>query len=456
MICILVTLLLLQLVPAASAALPDPSDQTYAPSLALQEALDLISTLAIDQQEYSNLVDAAIRGAVSATGDKYSRYLPPSEYVSFAADVEGGYYGIGVTVEQGIITNVRPGGPAEKAGLRVGDTLISVDGRPVKGMPLPDLRDALRGEDGTTVTVVVERGGIEMTFAITRAWIKLDTVEHRIIGGYEYGMGYNIGYLKITEFSSTTAADVQAAIQHFLDANAVDQIIDLRDNPGGLIGAAAEVADQFIDGQKPITHLYGRAVQGGTITATPGGKRGKIVVLVNRNTASAAEILAAALQESAGATIVGERTFGKGRFQYLLPLSNGGAVSVTVGMFLTPNGNAIDGKGVGPNMTVVDPRFRELPETPLNPRRTLQRGTVGLDVLGLQEQLRFLGYDVGEPDGVYTAKTASAFKSFERDAGLKADGVATVDDQMAALKACPKPPTTDPIFTAGLKVITGR
>lgn len=432
---------------------PTYADDSYQ---AVQDALDMISTLALDELPYSELAEAAIRGAVAATGDRYSHYLPPSDFESFVSETEGGYYGIGVTVEAGAITGVRPGGPADQAGLRVGDVLVSIDGYPTEGMSLGELRDRLRGADGTSVDIVVERGGVQIAFTVVRAWIRLETVEHRVIGGYQYGMGYNIGYIRITEFSETTPGDVEAAISHLLDANAVDTIIDLRDNPGGLIGSAAAVADLFIDSEAPITHLYGRAVYGGTIQASLGGKRGRIVVLVNRNSASAAEILAAALKESAGATVVGEQTFGKGRFQYLLPLSNGGAISLTVGMFLTPNGNAIDGKGVSPQVEVADPRFVLLPETPLDPHRTLKQGMVGLDVLALQEQLRFLGYAVGEPDGVFSAATAAVVKSFQKDAGLKADGIATEAVQTAALRAVPKPPAGDPILDAGISVLTGR
>lgn len=441
-------------VPAFAADESTPDALSAYP--AIQEAIEAISAISVDGISQDALVDAALRAIAEATGDRWTRYLAPAELTSFMSDVEGGYYGIGVTVESNTLTFVRPGGPADQAGLRVDDVLVAVNGKSVESLDRQALRDELRGGEGTVAELVVLRRGTELTFRVKRAWIELDTVTTNIIGGAEYNLGYNIGYLKISEFSATTPEDVERGIQMMRDANAVDQIIDLRDNPGGLVGAAVAIADMFVDGEKPLVHLYGRAVAGGTITSTPGGRSGRIIVLVNRNTASAAEILAAALKESAGATIVGEQTYGKGRFQYSIPLSNGGAVNITAGLFLSPNGNGIDGKGVTPNIVVADPRFRQVPETPLNPKRPLKQGMVGLDVLALEEQLRYLGYSVGEVDGVFDAKLKAALKAFEKATGATVDGIASVDNQFATLATAPLVPTSDPIYAAGVRAAIGR
>lgn len=302
----------------------------------------------IDEQE---LLYGAIRGMVEGLGDPYSRFLTPDEYRRFNdIDLNGEFVGIGVqiAIREGKVVVIAPlkGSPAERAGIRAGDIILEIDGRSTAGFTLDEAVALLRGEPGTVVTLKIQHlDGTIMEITVSRELITLDPVDYRLESA-------EIGYIRITTFNRKTSEEFHVAMHELTEVHKIGGLIlDLRSNPGGLLDEALAVASEFID-QGPIlnaTDRYGTRVystQGNSLPNLPAA------VLIDRGTASAAEILAGAIQDHRMGVLVGERSFGKGLIQTPFTLSDSSAVIITTGEYTTPSGHQVQDLGLVPDIPV--------------------------------------------------------------------------------------------------------
>jgi len=313
---------------------------------------DAAEPMSIDQ-----LDQAAVEGMLKALGDRWSSYYSPSEFASFQAGLDGHYSGIGVWLQaaqngQMLIGSVQPGSPASGAGIAAGDRLVSVSGRVLVAESLAAVADVLRGDPGTTVTLELERDGSIFTVALTRsAFASDDVIVTRLKGGVEV--------VRVGAFTRGVGAAVRKAL---LAAPSADPaglsatagvVLDLRGNPGGLLTEAVEVASAFLSGGTVVSYeRRGLPVQ--QLDAIGEGNVSvPLVVLVDEGTASAAEVVAGALQDRNRAVIVGSHTFGKGSIQEPRALSDGSAIEFTVGRYFTPSGRSLDGLGIEPDVLVA-------------------------------------------------------------------------------------------------------
>ncbi len=318
-----------------------------------QEALD-------DPEVLKALIEALREGDVEilidALGDPYTSYLDAHTYQLWQSDLEGSFGGIGATVsikKDGQLIIVAPieGSPAEKAGIRAGDLILEINGEPTSGMSLTEAVLKIRGEPGTEVTLLILHQGdsIPQEITIVRETIELESVFYNLLEDYDY----DIAYIKITYFSQTTDDELEDILLRLQGKELIGIILDLRDNPGGLLYATMEVASEFLEeGSVVLYEVDGEgmwvwaASQGGLATDLP------LVVLVNGGSASGAEILAGALQDHDRALLIGTTTFGKGSVNLIYELSDGSAIYVTIAHWLTPGGHLIEGTGLTPDILV--------------------------------------------------------------------------------------------------------
>lgn len=354
-------------VASAIAASAVPRDVTRFKALdAFAQALATVQTSYVDSTEEKKLLYDAARGMLHNL-DQYSTFLPPTRYQHLRQDTEGEFGGTGISLSPGVLDDTRPGlpphptiesivprSPAALAGLQLDDRVITVDSAPTAeaGRELASAsawETRLRGPSGTRVVISVLRAGWKdpRPFILVRAQVKQPTVRHRVI---ERG----IGYLAITRFAEATSTDAASSLtqlraQHGLDA----LVLDLRNDPGGLVDQAIAVADLFLDGGTIVT-IRGRQGSVETQTAHKGGAATQvpIIAIVDQGTASAAEILAAALRDHGRAKLVGVPTYGKGTVQTFFDLVDGSGLKLTTARFYTPKGNSLESKGLVPDVRV--------------------------------------------------------------------------------------------------------
>jgi len=290
--------------------------------------------------------------------DRYSEYFSPEALASFNQQIEGHFSGIGTTVapaKKGLrVMTVFPRSPADKAGIEPGDVIVSVEGESLAGQSLTDATKKIKGPEGTQVTLGVRDGksGKTKELTITRAEVELPNVSGSVkkVGGKE------VGYVRMLSFSEAAHAQLAKGVEKVEKEGAEGIVLDLRHNPGGLLEEAVLSANVFLPKDEVVVSTKSRT-QGDSVHKTPGDAISDlpVVVLVDGGTASAAEILAAALADDAGSTVVGTRTYGKGLFQEERDLSNGGALKLSVGEFFTPKGvNLAKSHGIHPDVKVQD------------------------------------------------------------------------------------------------------
>jgi len=309
-----------------------------------------------DKIDYTDLIYSALQGMVSNL-DPFSAFMPPDEYRNMMETTEGEFGGLGivVTVRDDVLTIITPieGTPGMRAGLRAGDQIIAINGENARGMSITEAVKRLKGKPGTQVTITVHRPSTGETreVTITRAVIKVPSVKDaRIVGG-------DIGYLRITEFSEPTVDRLKKVLASLQQRGSLrGLVIDLRNNPGGLLTSAVEVCSLFLPPKQLVVFTRGRRPsqkqeyftidEDLRITDVP------IAILVNGGTASAAEIVSGCLQDYHRALLVGERTFGKGSVQNVLELPDGSALRLTVAMYYTPSRRVIHHHGIEPDIEV--------------------------------------------------------------------------------------------------------
>ncbi len=326
-------------------------DKLFAP---FWEVWDLVKNQYVDQPvDEKEMMRGAIRGMLESLGDEHTSYMDPDQFRQANMQMEGDYEGIGAWVdttgEYLVIVSPMPDSPAEKAGLKPGDTIVAVDGEDMTGIDGNLVLRRILGPAGTEVTLTVRREGQEETFdvTITRARIVVPSVTSEMLDN-------NIAYVQILTFGDDTTPDLKDALEELMAQNPQGLILDLRNNGGGYLQTAIEVVSQFVSNGVVMYEEYGDGTRQ-TFEALPRGLATDIplVVLVNEGTASASEITAGAIQDLKRGTLVGVTTFGKGSVQNWIPLENDeGAVRVTIARWLTPNGRQIHKVGLEPDVVV--------------------------------------------------------------------------------------------------------
>lgn len=323
-------------------ALAGPEDRRVA-----LEALDTIHDRYYRRVDRGTLADAAITGAVRKLDDRFSAYFSPEEYGVFQQSLDNEFSGVGTAVrgvKDGLrIQTVYPDSPAKKAGLRVGDVVTAADGRRIGGLSEEKAVALIKGREGTQVTLTVRRDQRTFSKRLTRARISVPVVSSRLADAG----GTRVAHIALSTFGPRTAhVQMNEAIRRAKRRKARGIVLDLRGNGGGLVTEAQLVASMFI-AEGPIVTTRGRAVRERTLNAVGQPVAGKLptVVIVDGGTASASEIVAGALQDTRRARLVGVPTFGKGVFQEILPLDNGGALDITVGRYYLPSGRHLGGAG---------------------------------------------------------------------------------------------------------------
>jgi len=334
--------------------------------------------LALVEDEYVEPVDAerlvtgAIRGMVAEL-DPHSEYLTAEDYARFQEDTAGRFAGIGVEVdfqdEAVVVLAPIEGAPASRAGILPGDRIVAVDGESLTALPPAAIVDRMRGRPGTRVRLTVAREGVSgvLVFTLVREVVRVPSVAARRLDG-------GVGYVRIKQFQTGTHTELLRALGELRrEGPLLGVLLDLRNNPGGLVDEASAVADELlVTGTIFSVRRRGRVVD--SVQATPYGalRRGPVVVLVNEYTASAAELLAGALQDHHRAVVVGARTFGKGSVQSILDLPRGDGLRLTTMRYYTPSGRAIQAQGVEPTIR-VEGRYDPRPAAPVVRERDLDR-----------------------------------------------------------------------------------
>jgi carboxyl-terminal processing protease len=326
----------------------------------LDEALNKILDNSATETDKDSLQRAAIEGMLRSLGDKWSQYLPESESTSFENAVEGQYSGIGVWLrsdESGLvgIAGVVPTSPAEFANLQEGDLIQSVDGETTQDKSLDTVAKLLSGKPNTTAILSVNRSEETLTFSVKRTELRSNPVQLKKLKN-------EIVLISISEFTRGTARSMRSALAAS-GAERSGVILDLRGNPGGLLVEATDVAGAFLNGGTVVEFFKPGKSPEVFNAIGDGDSKTPLVVLIDRGTASAAEIVAAALQDRNRAVIVGERTFGKAAVQDLTELSNGAVIELTIGYYLTPNGKRLEGKGLDPDILVSPNESKSVAET---------------------------------------------------------------------------------------------
>jgi carboxyl-terminal processing protease len=327
----------------------------------LAEALARVRSEYVDAIDDQTLVENAIKGMLDGL-DQHSRFLSSDQYEDIQIATRGSYSGVGLNIDlldgKVVVLDPMEDAPAAKAGIRAGDVVVSVDDIPVAASNLEDAVNRMRGQPGTEVRLGVTRGPNQslLNFSVTRAPIKVATVRGEFLAG-----GY--GYLRLSGFTDSTLAELYAAADSLMresDRALNGLVLDLRDNPGGLLDAAVGVADAFLDdglivrgnGRIRQSRFEQYAEPGDALESVP------LAVLINRGSASGSEIVAGALKDHQRAELIGQRSYGKGSVQSVVPLGAGSALKLTTAHYLTPSGISINGLGIEPDIVIrnTDPR----------------------------------------------------------------------------------------------------
>ncbi|PKR78002.1 peptidase S41 [Halalkalibacillus sediminis] len=395
----------------------------------VEETLQLIEKNYVKDVDKEELLEGAVEGMVNKLEDPYSEYMDPETTEQFNSQLESSFEGIGaeVTKREGYITIIAPlkDAPAEEVGLRPNDRVIEVDGESLEGYTVYEAVSLIRGEKGTDVTLTIDRPGDDEPFevTITRDTIPLKTVYSEV----EEQNGQNVGVLQIRSFGEGTAEEFKEKLTKLEEEENIEGlIIDVRGNPGGLFSAVEAILGNFMNDDEPYVQTAREGADPEGYYVNGSEKDYPISVLVNEGSASASEILAAALKEVGGYDIVGQTTFGKGTVQQTLPLGDG-MLKVTVLNWLSPEGNQINEVGVEPTIEVEQPEFFYL--SLIQAEEELALDSNGKEVEKLQVMLEGLGYEPGRTDGYFDEGTEQAVEEFQEANGLDTTGVLDEDTE---------------------------
>lgn len=336
-----------------SVGLVDAEVEGYENLKTFTEVLSLVKKNYVEDVKTKDLIYGAIKGMLSSL-DPHSGFMTPEAFKEMQVDTKGEFGGIGIQIgiKDGLLTVIAPieDTPAYRAGISAGDRIIKINDESTKDMSLHDAVSKMRGPKGTTVRITILREGWKepKEFTITRDIIKVKSVKYKVIDE-------GIGYIKLTQFQEQTASDLSAALSKLSEEKIDSLILDMRNNPGGLLSSAVDVASQFLPPGKLIVYTKDRT--GEKVEYQSSGNRPyydklTMVVLINHGSASASEIVAGALKDWGRAVLVGVQTFGKGSVQSVIPLSDGSGIRLTTARYYTPKGISIQNTGITPDIIV--------------------------------------------------------------------------------------------------------
>lgn len=315
-----------------------------------EKIFDLLKSKYDGELDMQKLQDGLNQGLVEAAGDPYTTYMSAKEAAEFESDMNGTFSGIGAELgkrnDQLVVIAPIDGSPAKEKGIRAGDVIATINGEDTEGLSVDAAVNKIRGEAGTDVKLGIVRGDEKLDVTITRAQISVPSVKWEVLPS-------NIGYMQITRFSDDTARLANQAAQEFKAKNVKGVVVDVRNNGGGLLSSSVDVSSLWLNNKVVVQEK-----QSGKVTSTLKSGNNPIlegiptVVLINEGTASASEILAGALHDHKAATLIGEKTFGKGSVQELVDLPGGAKLKVTIARWYTPNGKNIDKEGIKPDTEV--------------------------------------------------------------------------------------------------------
>lgn len=325
------------------------NEQGFSNLMRFITAYRFIETKYVNDTDDVKLIDGAIDGMVKSLNDPHSNYLSPKMYKTLMEQTEGSFAGIGVVMgmdnEQKIhIVGIMENSPGQKAGLQEGDEILAVDGIPVTQMAFDEVATHVRGQAGTDVVLTIMRDNTNRDITITRDNIKLKTVGHKMLDN-------NIGYIQIVSFSEDTANEFNEAYNDLKNQGMKALVLDLRNNPGGLLTTCVEIAKKLVP-KGEIVSIVDKQGNKETYSSSLEAPEYPLVVLINKNSASASEILSGAIQDTKAGTIIGNTSYGKGSVQTILPMFEDDAVKLTIAKYYTPSGRSIDGTGITPDIEI--------------------------------------------------------------------------------------------------------
>jgi carboxyl-terminal processing protease len=326
------------------------------------EVLEKIKKEYVDEIDQADVMDSAINGVLQSL-DPYSAYMSPELFKSMQTESKGEFGGLGIEIsmEAGVVKVISPisDTPAEKAGIKAGDYIVRINNEQVQGKTLMEAVKLMRGPVGSSIELTIRRKGIKksLTFTIQRQIIEVKSVESKVLGNKK-----NIGYIKLKSFNENSDKQFIKKIKKYENQKLIGYIIDLRNNPGGLLNQAVAITDFFLE-KGEIVSTRGRKISETRkfFARTGDGIKGKpIIVLINGGSASASEIFAGALKDHKRAIILGENSYGKGSVQSIIPLRNGGGIRLTISKYYLPSGKSISEVGVSPDIVVEEQNQFEL------------------------------------------------------------------------------------------------
>ena len=316
------------------------------------EVLDKINKEYVDEVNHSDAMDAAINGVLQSL-DPYSAYMSPDTFKEMETETSGKFGGLGIEVgmEFGVVKVITPmdDSPAERKGVKAGDYIVQINGVQVQGKTLSEAVELMRGPVGTSLEITVRRKGLKkaLTFEITREIIEVKSVKSKIIDD-------NVGYIRLTAFNDNSSKQVKDKINKFKKKKINKYVLDLRNNPGGLLSQAVKISDFFLNNGEIVSTKSRKSYENKKYFAKKGDiiNGETLVVLINYGSASASEIVAGALKDHKRAILIGENSYGKGSVQSIIPLKNKGAIRLTISKYYLPSGESISGTGITPDIEV--------------------------------------------------------------------------------------------------------
>ncbi|MED3760231.1 S41 family peptidase [Peribacillus frigoritolerans] len=386
----------------------------------LYSTYDKIKDDYYEEVDEEKLVDGAINGMIKSLDDPYSAYMDKKEASSFHESISSSFEGIGAEIQEqdGQIMVVSPikGSPAEKAGVKPNDIILSVDGKSVEGLSSSEAVLKIRGEKGTKVDLSISRAGESEPIKLT---IKRDTIPIETV--YAEMLDDGVAKIQVTSFSEHTVQELKTALEEMSKKDMKGLVLDLRGNPGGLLDQAIEMASLFIPNGEVVLQVEERSGNK-EVYKSENDEELKIpvVVLIDDGSASASEIVAAAVSESADIPLIGVKSFGKGTVQTAQDFKDGSNFKYTAAKWLTPEGNWIHKKGIKPDITVKLPDYASLPY--ISPDKELKASDSSSEVKAAEEMLKVAGHDPGKIDGFFDEATKNAVTAFQREQKIKETG----------------------------------
>ncbi|MCT4478195.1 S41 family peptidase [Peribacillus frigoritolerans] len=386
----------------------------------LYTTYDKIKDNYYEEVDEEKLVDGAINGMIKSLDDPYSAYMDKKEASSFHESISSSFEGIGAEIQEqdGKIMVVSPikGSPAEKAGVKPNDIILSVDGKSVEGLSSSEAVLKIRGEKGTKVDLSISRAGESAPIELT---IKRDTIPIETV--YAEMLDDGVAKIQVTSFSEHTVQELKTALEEMSKKDMKGLVLDLRGNPGGLLDQAIEMASLFIPNGEVVLQVEDRSGEKLVEKSKNDGElKIPVVVLIDDGSASASEIVAAAVSESADIPLIGVKSFGKGTVQTAEDFKDGSNFKYTAAKWLTPEGNWIHKKGIKPDITVKLPDYASLPY--ISPEKELKASDSSSEVKAAEEMLKEAGHDPGKIDGFFDEATTNAVTAFQREQKIKETG----------------------------------